>query len=108
MQGFTGSALYLKNTRLTVSGNLVLDEGSVLNFEIDFQNKTAPVLFLPGKTEIGQGVKLEIINLTPNATPAKVLIITGEEVEANWENLEYDTDKYELSFENGRLYITNK
>jgi predicted outer membrane repeat protein len=111
----SGPGLYLKNssdispqnTRITVK-DFILDKNSTLSFEIDFKNKTTPILSLPAKVNFMQGAKLEIINLTPDAAQAKILIINFKKANTNWQNLVYDKDKYELSYEKGNLYIINK
>jgi predicted outer membrane repeat protein len=105
-----GAGLYLINpsssTKLTV-GNLVLKKNGVLSIEVDFKNKTAAGLALTGELLFEVGAKLEIINLTPDAASTKITIINADQ-SFDWTNLIYDKGKYELSFEDGKLMITNK
>jgi predicted outer membrane repeat protein len=105
-----GGGLYLKNpnstTKLTV-GSLALKENSVLSIEIDFKKKTAPVLVLTQSATIAHGIKLEIINLTPNAAQTEIAIISGGGSSLKVENFIYDESEYKLSIKNGKLYISN-
>jgi predicted outer membrane repeat protein len=99
------AGLYLKNTSLTAN-TLNLANGSILSFEIDFQNALAPILFSDAITfndaaanlAAANGVTLEIINLTPYAPKREITIVSAKSY-FDWTKFNYNTDSYELFFD---------
>jgi hypothetical protein len=108
-----GAELYLKNSNNAVSltvGDLTLETGSTLHFDINFANLSAPVLISTGTLTVGKNVNLKINSLSQDDKQRNVPLIyfSGAQSKGNFDikNFSYDKNNYNLFLgKDGNLYM---